>query len=69
MRGVGLIQDAGELALRPASLVSDAFRQRGALAESAHRPWPLPDRSWLMGQSWVDLLFAHWPVPEAALRR
>lgn len=22
-----------------------------------------------MGQSWLDLLFAHWPVPEATLRR
>jgi uncharacterized protein YqjF (DUF2071 family) len=21
-----------------------------------------------MGQSWLDLLFAHWPLPEAALR-
>jgi uncharacterized protein YqjF (DUF2071 family) len=68
VRGVGLIQGAGELALRPASLVSDAFRQRGALAESDHRPWPLPRRSWFMGQSWIDLLFAHWPVSEAALR-
>ena len=22
-----------------------------------------------MGQSWIDLLFAHWPLPEALLRR
>jgi uncharacterized protein YqjF (DUF2071 family) len=68
MSGLGLIQDAGELALRPATLVWDAFRQRSVLADAGHRPWPLPNRPWFMGQSWLHLLFAHWPVPEAALR-
>lgn len=68
MRGVGLIQDVGEMALGPATLVSDAFRQRSVLTETDHRPWPLPQRPWFMGQSWIDLLFAHWPVPEEALR-
>ena len=29
---------------------------------TAHRPWPLPDRPWLMTMSWVNLLAAHWPV-------
>lgn len=66
--GLGLLQGVGELALRPASLVSDTFRQRAILAETEHRPWPLPEGSWLMGQSWLDLLFAHWPVPAEALR-
>jgi uncharacterized protein len=42
--------------------------QRGSLAETAHRPWPLPGRRWVMGQSWVDLLFCHWPVAPDALR-
>ena len=28
----------------------------------AHRPWPLPERSWTMAQTWTDLLFAHWSV-------
>ena len=37
------------------------------LREDAHRPWPLPDRQWFMGQSWRNLLFAHWPVPASAL--
>lgn len=37
-------------------------------AGTAHRPWPLPRGPWLMAQSWHDLLFAHWPVPVAALR-
>jgi uncharacterized protein YqjF (DUF2071 family) len=51
-----------------AALVSDALRQRAVLGETEHRPWPPPDGSWLMGQTWVDLLFAHWRVPEEALR-
>jgi uncharacterized protein len=33
-----------------------------------HRPWPLPDRSWVMGQTWEDLLFAHWRATADALR-
>jgi uncharacterized protein YqjF (DUF2071 family) len=68
MLGLGLLQDAGETAVQPLALVSDAFHQRAVLAEVAHRPWKLPRRPWLMGQSWLDLLFAHWPVPEEALR-
>src|SRR4051812_43900309 len=31
-------------------------------AEIEHRPWPLPERPWLMAQTWSTLLFAHWPV-------
>jgi uncharacterized protein len=63
------LQSAGELALRPAPLVSDSFRQRAVLRETEHRPWPLPDEPWFMGQTWCDLLFAHWPVPAEALER
>ncbi|HUL17287.1 MAG TPA: DUF2071 domain-containing protein [Terriglobales bacterium] len=33
-----------------------------------HRPWPLPAGPWIMAQSWHDLLFAHWPVPQESLR-
>jgi uncharacterized protein YqjF (DUF2071 family) len=62
------IQETSEASLRPVSLVSDSFRQAEVLAETGHRPWPLPDEPWLMGQSWLDLLFAHWPVPEETLR-
>jgi hypothetical protein len=39
-----------------------------ALARVDHRPWPLPPGRWTWRQSWCDLLFAHWPVPHAALR-
>ena len=34
----------------------------------SHRPWPAPAGPWIMRQRWLDLLFAHWPVPAAALR-
>jgi uncharacterized protein YqjF (DUF2071 family) len=43
--------------------------QRRTLDEIGHRPWPLPGGSWLQGQTWCDLLFAHWRVPEEQLRR
>jgi uncharacterized protein len=29
---------------------------------NSHRPWPVPDRPWIMKQSWHDLLFAHWEI-------
>jgi uncharacterized protein YqjF (DUF2071 family) len=40
-----------------------------ALTATEHRPWPLPQGPWPWRQSWLDLLFAHWPVPAASLRR
>lgn len=41
---------------------------RRILEETGHRPWPMPTRSWVMTQTWHDLLFAHWPVAPEALR-
>jgi uncharacterized protein YqjF (DUF2071 family) len=38
------------------------------LAETHHRPWPLPDAPWVMAQTWYDLLFAHWPIPADVMR-
>jgi uncharacterized protein YqjF (DUF2071 family) len=37
------------------------------LAETSHRPWPMPRRPWVMTQTWHDVLFAHWPVDPTAL--
>jgi uncharacterized protein YqjF (DUF2071 family) len=48
--------------VRRASLMS------ANLEQVAHRPWPLPPGGWVMAQIWHDLLFAHWPVPQAVLR-
>jgi uncharacterized protein len=53
----------------PLEALASAVRQGTSTATAAHRPWPLPERSWLMGQSWFDLLFAHWRVDAARLRR
>jgi len=36
--------------------------------QTAHRPWPLPRRPWIMFQSWRQLLFVHWRVPLDRLR-
>lgn len=37
-------------------------------SETAHRPWPIPREPWIMAQRWSNLLFAHWPLPVAAVR-
>jgi uncharacterized protein YqjF (DUF2071 family) len=42
--------------------------QRRTLEETGHRPWPLSNGPWFQGQTWCDLLFAHWQVPPAQLR-
>ena len=38
------------------------------LSSIAHRPWPLPERPWVMYQRWHDLLFAHWALPHDQVR-
>jgi uncharacterized protein YqjF (DUF2071 family) len=45
-----------------------ARRQPRSLEQTAHRQWPVPDRAWLMAQTWSDLLFAHWRVDAEVLR-
>jgi uncharacterized protein len=40
-----------------------------ALQPATHRPWPPPREPWVMAQGWKNMLFAHWPVRPAALRR
>lgn len=54
---------ANGLDLLTAPLAHEAVTQ-----ERAHRPWPLPARSWIMAQTWTDLLFAHWSVEPETLR-
>ena len=51
-----------------AELLTAPVRQASSLAETEHRPWPLPASSWVMGQTWDDLLFAHWRVDANLLR-
>jgi uncharacterized protein YqjF (DUF2071 family) len=49
-------------------LLETPSRQAATLEVVDHRPWPLPRRSWIQAQTWKHLLFAHWRVPEEALR-
>ena len=55
--------------MNPVEELLSARRQRAVTVDTDHRPWPLPDRRWTMGQTWESLLFAHWPVPAEELRR
>jgi uncharacterized protein YqjF (DUF2071 family) len=48
--------------------LEDAVAQAGSLRETEHRPYPPPERPWTMGQTWRNLLFAHWRVPHDVLR-
>jgi uncharacterized protein YqjF (DUF2071 family) len=50
------------------SVLDAAARQARSLEHTEHRPWPIAPRGWTMGQTWEDLLFAHWRVPADALR-
>jgi uncharacterized protein YqjF (DUF2071 family) len=50
-------------------LFGAAARQATTVRRLAHRPWPLPEGRWSQAQTWEDLLFAHWRVPEPELRR
>jgi uncharacterized protein len=50
-------------------MLDAAVRQNRSLEQLGHRPWPLPPRGWIMGQTWEDLLFAHWRVPVEAVRQ
>ncbi|SEC49334.1 DUF2071 domain-containing protein [Paenibacillus sp. GP183] len=35
---------------------------------NSQRPWPVPSGSWIIKQSWRDLLFLHYPVKVESLR-
>jgi uncharacterized protein YqjF (DUF2071 family) len=43
-------------------------RQASTLDDVEHRPWPLENTAWVMGQTWDDLLFIHYRVPVEELR-
>ena len=50
-------------------MLDTAARQNRSLEHLGHRPWPVPARGWIMGQTWEDLLFAHWRVPVEKVRQ
>ena len=55
--------------LSTGSLFGAAARQAASLRRVDHRPWPLPAGRWLQAQTWENLLFAHWRLPDAAVRK
>src|SRR4051794_36967264 len=54
--------------LKAPSQVSSANAMVDPLTKTDHRPWPVPDKSWIMVQVWRDLLFAHWEIAPDVLR-
>lgn len=36
---------------------------------TAHRPWPMPAKSWQYYQEWNNAVFLHWPVKTNDLRK
>jgi uncharacterized protein YqjF (DUF2071 family) len=38
------------------------------LRQAEHRPYSLPAGPWVMRQTWLELLFAHWSLPPDVLR-
>jgi uncharacterized protein YqjF (DUF2071 family) len=67
-RAVDVTASVSEALLAPLARWSEAPAQSKVVAETAHRPWPLPAGSWLQAQTWRDLLFAHWRLDADALR-
>ena len=48
--------------------MTDHDFNRAILNDVGHRPWPMPETSWMMTQTWHDLLFAHWRIDVGKLR-
>ena len=55
--------------VEPRDFLATPARQAKTLEEVGHRPWPPQDAPWVMGQTWDDLLFAHWRLAPEALGR
>jgi uncharacterized protein len=66
--GKVLTRPAVVAALAPVADARCVAAQAATLGETTHRPWPVPDSPWVMGQTWEHLLFAHWPVEPEVLR-
>jgi uncharacterized protein YqjF (DUF2071 family) len=49
-------------------MLQDAVAQSRSLDLTEHRPYPLAAGRWVMGQTWRNLLFAHWRVERELLR-
>jgi uncharacterized protein YqjF (DUF2071 family) len=67
-RGLQIAAGAAEHGLRALTPEAPWLAQSAGLRELSHRPWPVPQRPWLLGQTWERLLFAHWRVEPQRLR-
>ena len=45
-----------------------ASRQARSLRRVGHRPFPLPNSRWTLGQTWEQTFWAHWLVPAEEIR-
>jgi uncharacterized protein len=50
-------------------LLEAPSRQAAVLRETDHRPWPVPERPWVMAQTWDDLVFIHYRVEAETIAR
>jgi uncharacterized protein YqjF (DUF2071 family) len=48
--------------------MAKTFKPETVLGEVGHRPYPISAGTWVMGMTWRDLLFMHWPVDVDKLR-
>lgn len=44
------------------------FTAAAVTDQTSHRPWPLPQKPWILFMRWHDLLFLHWPIRPELLR-
>ena len=58
-----------EVLRKALDLLASPLIQERAARVTEHRPWPPPAPSWVMAQSWIDLLFAHWSATPGVLER
>jgi uncharacterized protein len=63
-----LAADVAEASLSRLGGIWPGVSQARVLNETAHRPWPLPPRRWVMAQTWEQLMFAHWRLDRTLLR-
>jgi uncharacterized protein len=47
---------------------SSAAPSANVTNQTSHRPWPLPQTSWVLYMRWHELLFLHWPIRPELLR-
>ena len=45
-----------------------APQPKPVMDQTSHRPWPLPETSWVIFMRWHDLLFLHWPIRPELIR-